>query len=406
MTKNSKILLRFSIIILLLACKSPEGSQNSSAGVTNVKLEEPRIITGAEQLSSYLPMLSGKRVGLVVNQTSVVGSTHLVDTLLSIGVNIVKVFAPEHGFRGDHSAGATIRNAKDERTGLPILSLYGRTKKPTPEMIKDLDIIVFDIQDVGVRFYTYISTMHYVMEAAAEHQKEVLVLDRPNPNGFYVDGPVLDPAYQSFIGMHKIPVVHGCTVAELAKMINGEGWLQGGVKCKLEVVACRNYKHSMVYELPIQPSPNLPNMNSIYLYPYLGLFEGTNVSIGRGTPTPFQIVGRPGYEGSITFTPKSIPGVADKPKYMGVECGGEIVNDVQDSIIFKNPGLNLHWLLLMYQANLDDNGPYFKSFFHKLCGTDQLQEQIENDWTISEIKESWQPDLRKYKEMRKKYLLY
>lgn len=368
--------------------------------------DEPRIITGAEQLTAYLPMLNGKRVGLVVNQASVIGDVHLVDTLLSIGVNIVKVFAPEHGFRGDHSAGATISNAKDEKTGLPILSLYGKTKKPNQEMLKDLDVLLFDIQDVGVRFYTYISTMHYVMEAAAEQNKEVVVLDRPNPNGFYIDGPILEPEYQSFIGMHAIPIVHGCTVAELAKMINGEGWLANGVVCNLKVIPCRNYNHTMLYQLPIKPSPNLPNMNSIYLYPYLGLFEGTNVSIGRGTNTPFQIVGRPGFKGSIEFIPKSIAGVSDHPKYENIECGGEVVGDVADSSIFKYPGLNLKWLQLMYQANSEEDGPFFKRFFTKLCGTKTLQQQIEEGWSIEKIKETWQPGLEEYKEMRKKYLLY
>ncbi|MBT8326989.1 MAG: DUF1343 domain-containing protein, partial [Bacteroidia bacterium] len=281
---------------VFFACKSSDNSGN----ISNVKNSqqiadaEPAIILGSEQVMEYLPVLHGKRVGLVVNQTSTIGETHLVDSLIKLGVNIKKVFAPEHGFRGNHSAGAIIKNGVDVKSGLPVVSLYGSNKKPTAEMLKDIDVVLFDIQDVGVRFYTYISTMHYVMEACGELDKKVVVLDRPNPNGFYIDGPILEKEFSSFIGMHEIPIVHGLTVGELALMLNGEKWLKNGVQCDLKVVSCKNYNHNRMYELPIKPSPNLPNMNSVYLYPYLGLFEGTNVSIGRGTETPFQIVGRPG----------------------------------------------------------------------------------------------------------------
>lgn len=407
MLKFKKILILFLIFIITNACKSSDKTNSSEKEISKSAVEvSSDIVLGAERLSDYLPLLSGKRVGLVVNQTSVINQAHLVDTLLAIGVNITKVFAPEHGFRGDHSAGAKIKSTVDSKTGLPILSLYGATKKPTVDMIADLDVLLFDIQDVGVRFYTYISTMHYVMEAAAENNKQVVVLDRPNPNGFYVDGPVLDLKYQSFIGMHQIPIVHGLTVGELALMINAEGWLKNDVPCDLRVISCKNYNHSDLYQLPIKPSPNLPNMNSVYLYPYLGLFEGTNVSIGRGTSTPFQIVGRPGYNGSISFTPKSLPGISDNPKYKNVECGGEVVNDVTDSLIFANPHLNLDWLLLFYNSNASSNGDFFKSFFYKLTGTERMKSQIEQGLSEDQIRLSWAKELQDFKVLRKKYLLY
>ena len=263
------------LMIIFVACSSMSEQQKAE--------EKTRIVLGAEQLDQYVSKLTGKRVALLVNQTSMIGSVHLVDTLQALGVNIQKVFAPEHGFRGDHSAGAIVSNGIDAKSGLPVVSLYGKNKKPTPQMLENIDVVVFDIQDVGVRFYTYISTMHYVMEACAEQNKQLIILDRPNPNGFYVDGPVLEKAYSSFIGMHTIPIVHGLTVGELALMIDGEGWLKNKVECDFNIVPCKNYTHDSLYQLPIKPSPNLPNMNSVYLYPYLGLFEGTNVSIGRGT---------------------------------------------------------------------------------------------------------------------------
>jgi uncharacterized protein YbbC (DUF1343 family) len=332
-----KLITLLCASLIFLACKSSGKQVETKQVEQSVAQESKPLVLGAERIDVYLKELKGKRVGLVVNQTSTIMHTHLVDTLKSLGINIKKVFAPEHGFRGDHSAGAVIKNGIDDKTGLPVVSLYGSTKKPSVEMLADIDIMVFDIQDVGVRFYTYISTMHYVMEACAEQGKKVVVLDRPNPNGFYIDGPVLQEAYKSFIGMHPIPLVHGLTVAELAKMINGEKWLKNGVQCSLVVVPCLNYNHQTLYQLPIKPSPNLPNMNSVYLYPYLGLFEGTNVSIGRGTELPFQVVGRPGFKGSYSFTPKNIPGIADDPKFEGKLCGGEIVMDVKDSSLFANP---------------------------------------------------------------------
>ncbi|MDB4107509.1 DUF1343 domain-containing protein [Bacteroidia bacterium] len=374
--------------------------------VTNEVRPTHDIIVGAERFAAYLSSLHGKRVALVVNQTSVVNGSHLVDTFKSIGVDVKKVFAPEHGFRGDHSAGAIINNGVDQKSGLSVVSLYGKNKKPTAEMLADVDVVVFDIQDVGVRFYTYISTMHYLMEACAELGKKVIVLDRPNPNGFYIDGPVLEKEYTSFIGMHPIPLVHGLTVGELASMINGEKWLNGELVCNLEVICCLNYAHNLLYELPIRPSPNLPNMNSVYLYPYLGLFEGTNVSIGRGTDLPFQIVGRPGSNGDYTFIPKSIPGVSDNPKHLGKECLGQVVLDVSDSSLFANRRLNLKYLQDFYTSNRQEDGDYFKSFFFKLSGNNKLRSQIEQGMSEKKIRESWKPELDKFKEMRNKYILY
>ena len=401
-------------MIIFMACESagsPKEETNrgrvvTTEGVDGMLEEIVDIVVGAAKTADYLPFLKGKRVAMVVNQTSTIGSVHLVDTLKNLGVNVKKVFAPEHGFRGDHSAGAIIKNGLDVKTGLPVVSLYGANKKPTLEMLKDIDVVVFDIQDVGVRFYTYISTMHYIMEACAELGKKVLILDRPNPNGFYVDGPVLEKEFTSFIGMHPIPLVHGLTVGELALMINGESWLKGGVTCELKIVTCDNYDHTSLYHLPIKPSPNLPNMNSVYLYPYLGLFEGTNVSVGRGTPTQFQIVGRPGVKGDIEFTPISIPGVADDPKHQDKICGGFEVHDAEDESFFASPKLNLSWLILFYENNREEDGEFFKSFIYKLCGTKSLSEQIEQGKSADEIRALWQPELEKYKELRKKYLLY
>jgi uncharacterized protein YbbC (DUF1343 family) len=386
------------LMIIFIGC--------SSMSINQTEVIKDRIILGAEQLDQYVSQLGEKSVALLVNQTSTIGNVHLVDTLQALGVNIKKVFAPEHGFRGDHSAGAVVKNGLDEKTGLPVVSLYGKNKKPTPEMLANIDVIIFDIQDVGVRFYTYISTMHYVMEACAEQGKELIILDRPNPNGFYVDGPVLQKEYTSFIGMHPIPIVHGLTVAELALMIQGESWLKNEIKCNFSIVPCKNYTHDSLYQLPIKPSPNLPNMNSVYLYPYLGLFEGTNVSIGRGTQTPFQIVGRPGFEGNFSFTPQSMPGVSDHPKYEGKRCGGFIVNDAKQDDFFAKPSLNLDWFLLFYKKNTIENGTYFKSFIFKLMGNSLFKEQVISGLSAQDIKQTWQPELLKYKAMRKKYLLY
>lgn len=361
---------------------------------------------GAEQTQLYLPLIKNKTVGLVVNPTSVIKQTHLVDSLKSIGVNIKAIFAPEHGFRGDAEAGAHIKSGIDSKTGLPVLSLYGSKKKPSKEDLKGVEVVLFDIQDVGARFYTYISTLHYIMEACAENNIPLIVLDRPNPNGFYVDGPVLNPKFKSFVGMHPVPVVHGMTVGEYAKMINGEGWLPDNLKCTLTVIPCKNYSHSTIYNLPIKPSPNLPTPASILLYPSLCFFEGTDVSIGRGTNKPFEVVGKPDFKkGSYQFTPQPIKGVSENPKHNGKLCNGVLLTDFGESYMPIHASLYLTWLIDFYKES-PNKEKFFNSFFDKLAGTNELREQIIAGKTEQQIRNSWEPALTSYKNMRKKYLLY
>lgn len=363
------------------------------------------ITVAAERPGAYLPLLHGKRVGVVANQTSMVGSQHLVDFLLSNQINLKKVFAPEHGFRGEASAGETIKDGKDSKTGLPVISLYGNNKKPTAQQIADVDVLLFDVQDVGVRFYTYISTLSYVMEAAAENNKKVVVLDRPNPNGYYVDGPVLEPKYSSFVGLHPVPIVHGMTVGEYAKMVNGEGWLSKGLKCDLEVVKCSNYDRSREYDLPVKPSPNLPNELAVALYPSLALFEGTNVSIGRGTDLPFQQVGAPWFTDSNThFTPQDRPG-AMNPPYEGEKCLGFNLQEFARYYLRGFGELYLFWLQQAYQM-APNKEAFFNNYFNLLAGNSTLQEQIKSGASLADIHQSWEPELAKYKVMRQKYLLY
>jgi uncharacterized protein YbbC (DUF1343 family) len=363
---------------------------------------QDRLQTGAEQTGRYVPLLQGKRVAMVVNQTSVIGNSHEVDSLLALGVNIKLIYAPEHGFRGDADAGAHVSNATDTKTGLPIISLYGKNKKPTAQQLQDIDVVLFDIQDVGARFYTYISTMHYVMEACAEQNKQVMVLDRPNPNGYYVDGPVLEPKYKSFVGMHPIPVVHGLTVGELAQMINGEKWLAGQKSCQLTVIPVAHYTHRMRYSLPVKPSPNLPNDLAIQLYPSICLFEGTQVSVGRGTDWPFQVIGSPYYtKKAFSFTPRSVPG-ATNPPFLNQVCYGKKLAPADI------PGkFSLAFVLDFYQ-NSSRQQTFFNSnnFFNTLAGTDKLQAQIRAGRSEAEIRASWQPALQQYKALRRKYLLY
>ncbi|MFY0643694.1 MAG: DUF1343 domain-containing protein [Bacteroidia bacterium] len=397
----NKLIVLTSCVILFLCCSSFNEQQQSSS------ISDAKLVLGAERTAEYLPLLKDKKVALMVNQTSTIGATHLVDSLLALGIDLVTVFAPEHGFRGEYSDGATVHGGIDEQTGVKITSLYGKNKRMQPQMLEGIDVLLFDIQDVGVRFYTFISSMHYAMQACAKSGKRFIVLDRPNPNGFYVDGPVLDLKYQSFIGVHPIPVVHGLTVGELAQMINGESWLGEDLRCELTVVSCLNYSHDILYQLPIRPSPNLPNMNSVYLYPFLGLFEGTNVSVGRGTETPFQILGRPGFKGVEYFTPQSLPGVSDKPKHMGELCGGIVITDAVDSSLFENPRLNLSYLLLFSETNNEEvNGSFFRSYINKLIGNEEFKLQIARGETEDEIRASWSPKLEQYKELRKLYLLY
>ncbi|MCO6500011.1 MAG: DUF1343 domain-containing protein [Vicingus serpentipes] len=363
------------------------------------------IRVGAEELEEYIPLIQGKKVGIVANHTSLIDQTHLVDSLIHLGVNVVRVFSPEHGFRGDADAGEHVQSNTDEKTGLPLTSLYGKNKKPLPEQVKNLDVIVFDIQDVGARFYTYVSTMHYVMEACAENNIDFIVLDRPNPNGHYVDGPVLEKAFQSFVGMHPVPIVHGMTVGEYAQMVNGEGWLKNGVKCNLSVVKSKNYTHQRMYQLPIKPSPNLPNMSSVYLYPSLCLFEGTPISVGRGTDKPFQIIGHPAISSNrYSFTPKSKEG-AKNPKLMNEQCNGYDLSMYGEVYMKDVKKINLFWLINLYQE-FPDKEQFFNSSFNRLAGNSTLQEQIRAGKTEEEIKATWEEDLRQFKLLRKKYLLY
>ena len=366
-------------------------------------VDKAHYVSAAMQMDDYLPLLQGKRVGIVGNQTSIIGGTHLVDTLLSLGVNIQKIYTPEHGFRGTADAGAKVNSGKDEKTGLPIVSLYGKNKKPTLEMFQGIDIILFDLQDVGVRFYTYISTMSYVMEAAAENDIPVIVLDRPNPNGFYVDGPVLKPENKSFVGMHQVPVVYGMTIGEYAKMVNGEGWLKGGITCDLTVIPINNYNRNAIYELPVKPSPNLPNWESVYLYPSLCFFEGSIVSVGRGTETPFQIYGHPDMRGGYTFTPKSTNG-ASKPLLEGQRCRGENLLEYAQDFVHNDNQLHLEWIIDAYQQ-LKGKG-FFKDYFRLLSGDKQMQRDIENGKSAEQIRASWENDLDAFKVIRAKYLLY
>ena len=373
----------------------------------NTKSVSQDLKLGADRPELYLPLLEHKNVALLVNQTSVVKSNqHLVDFLLEKNIKIKMVFAPEHGFRGKSDAGEMVKNGIDQKTKLPIISLYGKNKKPTKEALQDIDVIIFDIQDVGARFYTYISSLHYLMEAAAENNKTVIVLDRPNPNGMYVDGPVLDLEYQSFVGMHPIPILHGLTVGELAHMIQGEKWLKDSLSCDLKIISLENYTHQTEYNLPIKPSPNLPNQNSIKLYPSLCLFEGTNISIGRGTLSPFETYGYPETEfGEFEFTPKSIIGMSKYPKHENKKCYGY---DLRKAT--KNPkyqGFNLQFLLNAYKMINDKDRFFIKNnFFEKLAGNGELRNQIKNGLTEEEIRNSWKDDLDNYKKLREKYLLY
>lgn len=365
-----------------------------------------KVIVGAERIDQYLPQLKGKAVGLVVNQTSVINNTHLLDTLLSLKVDVHVVFAPEHGFRGTADAGEHVKNGFDAKTKTPIVSLYGDNKKPKPAQLKDLDILIFDIQDVGVRFYTYISTLQYVMEACAENKKTLIVLDRPNPNGHYVDGPILDTTFRSFVGMQPIPIVHGMTVGEYAKMLNGEKWLNNKVQCELVVIPCKNYDHKTFYTLPIKPSPNLPNMTAIYLYPSLCFFEGTDhVSLGRGTDKPFQIYGSNSFKNSLlfSFTPKSVDG-AKNPPLLDKTCYGYDLSTIAlDSL--RKQKFNLQYLLNAYQLTKNKT-TFFNSFFNKLSGNKTLATQVKKGMNEKAIKATWKTSLNKFKAIRKKYLLY
>ena len=420
-------MFRFRYLIIavftLIACRSSaqqiQTGRNLVPNPRNIKIESidkvrGKLRTGAEQTELYLPYLKGKRIGMVVNPTSVIGSTTVVDSLLALGVKIVKIFGPEHGFRGDASAGIHVDDSFDAKTGIPAISLYGKHNKPTKEDLADIDLMIYDIQDVGVRFYTYINTLQHVMEACADHNKELLILDRPNPNGFYVDGPILDPKLKSGIGINPIPITHGLTIAEYAQMLNGEEWLANKVKCKIKVIKNANYNHAMPYVLPVKPSPNLNTAQSILLYPSLCLFEGTIISQGRGTYFPFTILGNPDLKGKykFSFVPKGIKGLSETPLHMNKECYGIDLRQYSSKKIYKEGEINLSWLIELYNAYpFKDKFFDFKQSnqmgnFDKLAGTFELKKQIIAGKSEEEIRQSWEPGLSQYKLMRKKYLLY
>jgi len=392
--------LKNTVYFILLVCISCTAQENKKNTTETIRV-------AANRTEAYLPLLQGKNVGIVGNQTSVIFKsekdyTHLVDSLLSRSVSLKRVFAPEHGFRGTADAGERVEDGIDSKTGLPIISLYGDQKKPDPQYLQDLDVILFDIQDVGARFYTYISTLHYMMEACAEQGIQLIVLDRPNPNGHYIDGPVLEENYKSFVGMHPVPVVHGLTIGEYAQLINGEKWLINGLQCDLKVITMENYSATRAYDLPIKPSPNLPNATSINLYPSLCFFEGTNVSVGRGTGMQFQVFGSPVLDSTyfdFEFTPISNPG-AKYPKHENKLCFGKNLQNEKEL-----DHLNLDWLLQAYD-HTQDQASFFNSFFNKLAGNSSLKEQIQQGKTAEDIKESWQADLENYKTKIKPYLLY
>ncbi len=365
----------------------------------------PPVVTAAQRTEAYLPLLEGKRVGMLVNQTSVISdSTHLVDSLLKRGVRIVKIFSPEHGFRGQADAGEKVGNSTDERTGIPIISLYGKHRKADAADLSDVDVLVFDVQDVGTRFYTYISTLEELMESAAENGKPLIVLDRPNPNGFGVGGPVLDTAFRSFVGMQPIPIMHGMTVGEYAKMLNGEGWLDNKLQCDLTVVSCVNYNRSLPYGygITIPPSPNLRTMNAIHLYPSLCLFEGTAISLGRGTDKPFEVYGHPSFPKDLySFTPRSVPG-AKKPVLMDSVCYGY---DLSQQRKVMECCVNLDHLINAYKL-FPEKDKFFNAFFNKLAGNAELQAQIKAGKSAGAIYKSWKPGIRAFKKIRRKYLIY
>jgi uncharacterized protein YbbC (DUF1343 family) len=415
--KNTFLLFLFSSLLLsAFSCsaQTPDtATQYTDTGFSKVDtgyspadtaVKTKKFMTGADQVKSYLTLLKGKKVAVVANQTSMVGKMHLVDTLLKLKVNITCVFSPEHGFRGEAAAGESVGNNIDPETNIPIISLYGEHHTPTKKDLKDVDVVLYDIQDVGARFYTYISTMQNVMEACADNEKFMIVLDRPNPNGFYVDGPILESKHKSFVGMAPIPIVYGLTPGELANMMNIQGYIKKG-PARLRVIKMKNYSHNRLYNLPVKPSPNLQDQTAVYLYPSLCLFEGTAVSVGRGTDMPFHVIGFPGFkEGTTTFEPKS-NAAAPNPMYKDTLCTGWDVSDyVSDTTNLPNK-LNLSWLIKMYKA-YPDKTKFFNPFFEKLAGTGKLREQIIKGMTEDQIRATWQDDIKEYMMTRKRFLLY
>ena len=405
--------IAYQLFLMLLVMGNVQCAAQNPAS-KQPKTTQRGIITGADQTEKYLPYLRGKRIGLVANQSSIIGKRSSVDSLMSLGIKIVKVFGPEHGFRGNASNGAVVGDDRDAKTGIPIISLYGKNEKPTAKQLADIDLMVFDIQDVGCRYYTNINTLEYVMEACAENGKELLILDRPNPNAYVVDGPVMtDDKFKSAIGIHYTPMTHGMTIAEFAQYLNGEGYLKE--KCKIKIIKVANYNHALPYELPINPSPNLNTQQAVMLFPSLCMFEGTAINEGRGTYMPFTILGAPALQGKYVFSykPVSIPGMSERPNHKDVVCYGLDLRAYDVGKLRKSRQLNLSWLIELYQAYPDkanffnkpraDNGV---SAFDLRIGTDQLRKQIIDGVSEAEIRKSWEPGLQKFKAIRAKYLLY
>lgn len=395
--KNTYFLFVFSLFFSFISC-----GQNKSIDVSENNSQ--KIVTGAEQTSIYFPIIRDKRVGIVANQTSLVykndTAVHIVDELLENQIQLLKIFSPEHGFRGKEDASAFIEDGKDSKTGLPILSLHGKTRKPLPKDLNDIDVLIFDIQDLGVRFYTYISTLHYVMEACAENDVELIVLDRPNPNGHYVDGPVLEAAHKSFLGMHEVPLVYGMTIGEYAKMINGEKWLKNNVSCELAIIPLKNYTHESSYSLPVRPSPNIPNDQAVNLYPSLGLFEGTTINAGRGTEFQFQRYGAPFFpKSTFSYVPASNFG-AKYPKHKGELCYGVDLGDIE-----KLSAVDLQWIIDAFNKTPKSES-FFGATFTAHAGNSKLEDQIRSGLAAEAIRATWQKDIAHFKETREKYLLY
>jgi uncharacterized protein YbbC (DUF1343 family) len=405
--------ISLSLILTVAAVTFYMKSLNNEGKPVVIETIAKPIITGADQTGEYLSYLKGKRIGMVVNQTSIIGNKLSVDSLLSLGINVTTVFGPEHGFRGNASNGAFVNDEVDAKTGLRIVSLYGQKRKPSKEDLDAIDLLIFDFQDVGCRFYTNINTLADVMSACAEHNKELLILDRPNPNG-YVDGPVLDMSLSSGIGRFPIPMTHGMTIGEFALMLNGEGWLENKVKCKIKVIKVANYSHDMLYTLPVNPSPNLNTQQAVLLYPSVCWFEGTTLNHGRGTYMPFTVFGSPELKGiyEFSYVPKSIPGMSENPLHKDKVCYGLDLRNYDAKALHKRGKINLQWLFELYNA-YPDKSKFFSTVqgsvignFYSLSGTKLLKEQVEKGVSEEEIRKSWEPQLSQYKEMRKKYLLY
>lgn len=403
--------MKLFILILLLSSTFYSVEQKNPINSTD---KGNHIVTGADQTDKYIGYLENKRIGILANPTTIIGKKHLVDSLMKRGINIVKVFGPEHGFRGNASAGVKVSDERDSATGIKIISLYGPKRKPSAEDLSDVDMMIFDIQDVGCRFYTYINVLRDVMESCAENNKELLILDRPNPNGYLVDGPILDMKYKSGIGQFPIPIAHGMTVGEFAQMINGEQWMQNKLKCKLIIIPVENYKHSMEYILPVSPSPNLNTQQSIMLYPSTCLFEGVYLNHGRGTYFPFTILGAPSLKGkySFSFTPVGIKGMSETPLYMNEVCYGMDLRKYDVNKLRKSKRINIQWMIDLYKAFPDKNKFFDSSLskqmgsIDKLSGVSDFKKQIIEGKTVKQIQASWEPKLSEYKVMRKKYLIY